>query len=118
MKKLTIIGRVCDDAPKKIETKNGMIGFITIAVSNGKDKEGKDRPSDFFDILVRENVLKYLDKIENLKGALAYSENDISVKNEKIKDVNNKDFYYKKVFVNNINFKVLFTKVPETKKEK
>ena len=118
MKNLQLIGRITADAKdiKRFENQTGKYAFITIAVSNGKDKDGEDRPSDFFDVLIRENVLKYLDAVKNIKGALVYTENNISVKTVK-KGEGNSAVYEKEVFISNRTLKVLFTVQEKPKTE-
>jgi len=79
MKRLEIIGNLTQDV--KLEQVKGIsIANITIAVNNGKDKEGKEREATFIPITVwreqAENLAKY-----KKKGSQIYISADIENNN-------------------------------------
>ena len=104
MNKLTIIGRITSDDLKIKTNQYGRYGFITVA-----DNKGKDKVATFFNIMIKENVIKYLETIKNngntIKGATVYTENDITISDDK--DINGN--FITKVFIVNKETQVLFT---------
>jgi single-strand DNA-binding protein len=79
MKRLAIIGNLTADIELE-KVKDKSIAKITIAVNNGKDKEGKDRDATFIPVTVWDKLAENLAKY-NKKGSKLYIEADIENNN-------------------------------------
>ena len=79
MKKLEIIGNLTQDV-KLEQVKGKSIAHITIAVNNGRDKEGKEREATFITLTVWEKMAENLAKY-NKKGSKLYIQADIENNN-------------------------------------
>ena len=79
MKKLEIIGNLTQDI-KLEQVKGKTIANITIAVNNGKDKDGKEKEATFIPITVWEKQAETLAKY-NKKGSKLYIQADIDNNN-------------------------------------
>ncbi len=66
MNRATLIGRITKDIELRYTSNDVAFTSIQVATSNGKDKEGNDRPADFVNVRVwgktAENLEKYQGK--------------------------------------------------------
>lgn len=59
---VTLTGRLTRDPEIKVLTSGKSVAKFSIAVSSGKDKEGKDRPANFFDCDAWEKTAEIIGK--------------------------------------------------------
>ena len=79
MNKSILIGRLTKEVDLRYTTTNIACATFDIAINNGKDKEGKDRPADFIRCVLWEKAAENMAKYTH-KGSLVAV--DGSIKNE------------------------------------
>lgn len=68
MNRATIIGRITKDIELRYTSNGVAFTSIQVAINNGKDKEGNDRPSDFVSVRVWDKMAENLEKYQG-KGS-------------------------------------------------
>lgn len=76
MNRATLIGRICNDIELKYTDTNIAHVDIDLAVNNGKDKNGNDRPADFIRVEVWDKLAENLSKYQT-KGNKLFVEGPI-----------------------------------------
>lgn len=76
MNRATLIGRICNDIELKYTDTNIAHVDIDLAVNNGKNKDGNDRPADFIRIEVWDKLAENLSKYQT-KGNKLFVEGPI-----------------------------------------
>lgn len=68
MNRATLIGRITKDIELRYTSNNTAFSSISIAINNGKDKNGNDRPADFVNVQVWDKQAETLAKYQS-KGS-------------------------------------------------
>lgn len=68
MNRATIIGRITKDIELRYTPNGVAFTSIHLAINNGKDKEGNDRPADFVSVRVWDKMAENLEKYQG-KGS-------------------------------------------------
>lgn len=68
MNRATIIGRITKDIELRYTSNGVAFTSIQVAINNGKDKEGNDRPADFVSVRVWDKMAENLEKYQG-KGS-------------------------------------------------
>lgn len=68
MNRATIIGRITKDIELRYTSNGVAFTSIHLAINNGKDKEGNDRPADFVSVRVWDKMAENLEKYQG-KGS-------------------------------------------------
>lgn len=68
MNRATIIGRITKDIELRYTNNNTAFSSISIAINNGKDKNGNERPADFVSVRVWDKMAENLEKYQG-KGS-------------------------------------------------
>lgn len=68
MNRATLIGRITKDIELRYTTNNTAFTSISIAINNGKDKNGNERPADFVNVQVWDKQAETLAKYQS-KGS-------------------------------------------------
>ena len=68
MNRATIIGRITKDIELRYTPNGVAFTSIQVAINNGKDKEGNDRPADFVSVRVWDKMAENLEKYQG-KGS-------------------------------------------------
>lgn len=76
MNRATLIGRICNDIELRYTDTNIAHVDIDLAVNNGKNKDGNDRPADFIRIEVWDKLAENLSKYQ-AKGNKLFVEGPI-----------------------------------------
>lgn len=101
MNRATLIGRICNDIELKYTDTNIAHVDIDLAVNNGKNKDGNDRPTDFIRIEVWDKLAENLSKYQT-KGNKLFVEGPI--KTAKWENEQGEKRYKTYVRANNIIF--------------
>ena len=105
MNKVFLIGRMTKDIEVRYTQSNIPVGQFSIAVDNGKDDQGKDRPADFINCVIWEKQAENMKKY-TCKGYLICVEGRI--KNDNYEDEQGNKKYRTYVLVS----RVIFLKEP------
>ena len=105
MNKVILIGRMTRDIEVRYTQSNTPVGQFSIAIDNGKDDQGNDRPADFINCVIWETQAENMKKYTG-KGWLICVEGRIKNDNYEDKDGNKK--YRTYVLVS----RVIFLKEP------
>ncbi len=68
MNRATLIGRITKDIELRYTSNGVAFTSIQVAINNGKDKEGNDRPADFVSVRVWDKMAENLEKYQG-KGS-------------------------------------------------
>lgn len=68
MNRATIVGRITKDIELRYTSNGVAFTSIQVAINNGKDKEGNDRPADFVSVRVWDKMAENLEKYQG-KGS-------------------------------------------------
>lgn len=89
MNKVILIGRMTRDIEVRYTQSNTPVGQFSIAIDNGKDDQGNDRPADFINCVIWETQAENMKKYTG-KGWLICVEGRIKNDNYEDKDGNKK----------------------------
>lgn len=101
MNKAFLIGRLTKDVELRYTTSNKACAEVDIAINNGKDSEGKDRPADYIRVVVWEKQAENLAKYQKKGSQIAV---EGSIKNQSWEDENGNKKYKTYVLAQRIQF--------------
>lgn len=105
MNEVILIGRMTRDIEVRYTQSNVAVGQFRIAVDNGKDNQGNDRPAEFINCTIWEKQAENMQKYTG-KGHLIFVKGKI--KNDNYEDKQGNKIYRTYVLVS----KVIFLKAP------
>lgn len=83
MNDVTLIGNLTRDIEVRYTQTNKAVGQFTVAINNGKDKDGNDRSADFINCVVWENQAENMKKYTHKGSKVAVKG---SIKNDNYED--------------------------------
>lgn len=93
MNKVFILGNLTKDVEVRMTESKKQVASFTIAVNNGKTKEGKDIPADFINIRAWDRLAEILEKYTS-KGSKLMVEGAIKTNTYEDKEGNKKSVTY------------------------
>lgn len=101
MNRVVLIGRLTRDPELRYTSNNIACAEVDIAINNGKNDDGEERPADFIRIVFWDRLAENLSKFQH-KGSLIAVEGQIKV--QSWDDDNGKKRYKTYVLVRNMEF--------------
>lgn len=121
MNDVTLFGNLTRDIELRYTQSNKAVGQFTVAINNGKDKEGNDRPADFINCVVWETPAENMKKYTHKGSKVAVKG---SIKNDNYEDEQGNKKYRtyvlasRVVFLDSINSSKPLPTEPDYLKEK
>lgn len=101
MNRVVLIGRLTRDPELRYTSNNIACAEVDIAINNGKNDDGEERPADFIRVVFWDRLAENLSKFQH-KGSLIAVEGQIKV--QSWDDDNGKKRYKTYVLVRNMEF--------------
>lgn len=101
MNDVTLIGNLTRDIEVRYTQTNKAVGQFTIAINNGKDKDGNDRAADFINCVVWENQAEKMKKYTHKGSKVAVKG---SIKNDNYEDEQGNKKYRTYVLASRVMF--------------
>ena len=101
MNKSFLIGRLTKDVELRYTTSNKACAEVDIAINNGKDSEGNDRPADYIRVVVWEKQAENLAKYQKKGSQIAV---EGSIKNQSWEDEQGNKKYKTYVLAQRVQF--------------
>jgi len=101
MNDVTLIGNLTRDIEVRYTQTNKAVGQFTVAINNGKNKDGEDRPADFINCVIWETQAENMQKYTHKGSKVAVKG---SIKNDNYEDEQGNKKYRTYVLASRVMF--------------